>query len=205
MKTNIELLDNPFDYSIIIDNTKHDQENIELQYDCENIFIFKVIQVIDFIKNNEDFINSIFISGFKGFWILLYSNEESSTFIHEDLGLRIVILNDSFIYTHERNKMSFLMDLMKLKSYPVINKKFSTYIGTDSSGLYKIGKATDILRRQNQLQVGNHYFNIILILHKDIELDLQIKYENKNKGGEWFSLTADDILDLIKIYGFKKI
>jgi hypothetical protein len=44
----------------------------------------------------------------------------------------------------------------------------------------------------------------ILTNDNDIEAELHNLFAIKRHRGEWFSLTADDILLLIERYGFKK-
>jgi len=74
----------------------------------------------------------------------------------------------------------------------------------ESSNLYKIGKSKNIHFREKTLAGQIPKIKTILHLPKDIEFTLHSYYAKKRVRGEWFSLSADDILDLIKLYEFKE-
>ena len=70
--------------------------------------------------------------------------------------------------------------------------------------LYKIGKTCNIKEREKAFISMVPEIKTILFCDKDIESFLHNEYKCKRKHGEWFALTADDVLDIIKFYDFKK-
>ena len=77
-----------------------------------------------------------------------------------------------------------------------------TYIMTDSTGLYKIGKAIDPIKRLNQIKTGNISIKLIAYLKKDIEAHLHNKYKKYKYKREWFKFPDNVILDILKDYKF---
>ena len=68
-----------------------------------------------------------------------------------------------------------------------------TYILTDGSGLYKIGKSIDVRKRVKSLMIGNPSIRIVAIFHKDVESMLHDIFKEKRVAGEWFRLTKSDL------------
>ena len=71
--------------------------------------------------------------------------------------------------------------------------KYFTYIATDASGLYKIGRAFNVKKRESTLRIGNNSFSVILVICGDVEKELHANYSRKRVRGEWFSLSSYDI------------
>lgn len=66
---------------------------------------------------------------------------------------------------------------------------------------YKIGHSTSFAKRLNELQIGNEYpLTVVALIHvehpKKLEKELQSIYLQKQRRGEWYSLTTRDIADL---------
>jgi len=83
-----------------------------------------------------------------------------------------------------------------------IKKNFATYLMTDNSGLIKIGKSLDVLKRVKDFRNGNSTISLIAYLKNDIESELHNRFRVFNVKGEWFNLSPDQILDLISEYNF---
>lgn len=75
-----------------------------------------------------------------------------------------------------------------------------TYIASDITGLYKIGKTTDIAKRMASLKVGNTTLKLEFFIKGDFEKMLHEKYACRCEQGEWFSLYKKD-LEYIKSLG----
>lgn len=80
------------------------------------------------------------------------------------------------------------------------DKKVYTYIMSDISGLYKIGKSKDVANRLMAIKIGNPTIKLEFVINADVETELHRKYEIKNRGGEWFSLNDKDINEIKSTY-----
>lgn len=79
------------------------------------------------------------------------------------------------------------------------NKIRYTYIMSDASGYYKIGKSFYPEYRKTQLATGNPTIKLEFFINGDREYELQKHFENKRVNGEWFALDKKD-LKYIKNY-----
>ena len=68
-----------------------------------------------------------------------------------------------------------------------------TYIATDLSHTYKIGKSNDIEKRISDLAIGNPNLRLVFTIQADVESRLHTTFKDKNYFGEWFYLSKDDI------------
>lgn len=104
------------------------------------------------------------------------------------------------------NAIIAILEMPDFKKTEASNKiKFKTYVMFDeASGCYKIGKAKNIEFREDVLGAQLPMVRTILYSDENLEAKLHRQYASKRKRGEWFTLTADDILDIIKDYKFKK-
>lgn len=94
----------------------------------------------------------------------------------------------------------FIINVLKdLK--PKVLKEDYTYIMSDSSGMYKIGKSFDPKCRLDNLGIGNPTIKLDFIIKGNIENKLHKLFKNKRVKGEWFRL---DKLDLEIIKNYKK-
>ena len=73
------------------------------------------------------------------------------------------------------------------------SKTVFTYIGTDLSGCYKIGRSCNVDKREKSLKVGNHSYSTIIIIKGDFEKELHNKFSVKQVSGEWFHLSEKDL------------
>lgn len=78
------------------------------------------------------------------------------------------------------------------------------YIGTDASGLYKIGRTTGSPEaREQQIRRMNPSFKMLAYVQagdKGVRLErhLHIKYNNSRVVGEWFRLTREEAAEALK-------
>jgi len=83
--------------------------------------------------------------------------------------------------------------------------KQKTYVIYDSlSDIYKIGRSENPKKRLSTLQISNKNISIVLICDDDVESLLHDRFSEKSVYGEWFNLDANDLLELIEIFNFKK-
>ena len=71
-----------------------------------------------------------------------------------------------------------------------------TYLVYDKgSNLIKIGKAIDVESRMRQLQIGcGSILELLYVFNVDIEYPLHKELKHKRVQGEWFDVTADEVL-----------
>lgn len=109
--------------------------------------------------------------------------------------------NTYLIYANDYYKHMANEAKQKENRKEVIPQK--TYIMYDeSTDLYKIGKSVDIQFREKTLAGQIPRIKTILYCKSDIERTLHIKYSCNRVRGEWFKLSSDDILDIIKEFKF---
>lgn len=72
-------------------------------------------------------------------------------------------------------------------------KQNYTYIGTDSSGAYKIGRTSDLMQREKGIKTGNHSYRTVIFIKDDFEKELHDKFSDKRIRGEWFDLSDKDL------------
>jgi len=118
--------------------------------------------------------------------------------INEVLGLSRLLCCGA--YSNKVSSMSLLIQgvIEFLGPFKKDKKKYNTYLASDSSGLIKIGKSSDVYKREKSLRIGNATLEIIAYFASDIENELHRQYESKNVNGEWFSLSETDVIDIIK-------
>lgn len=109
---------------------------------------------------------------------------------------RILALN-FMISTQQRGNM-VISALNRLE--PKSEKCIYTYIMSDSSGLYKIGKSVSPQIRVNQLKTGNPTIKLEFYISGDHENRLHKLFKNKNLNGEWFKLSNDDLKTIKEIF-----
>lgn len=86
----------------------------------------------------------------------------------------------------------------------IIKKITKTYVMYDHSlDLYKIGKSNSPSTRERTLMGQKPTINLVLVCDDNIESDLHLIFKNNRIRGEWFKLSADDLLYLIEHRGFK--
>jgi Rha family phage regulatory protein len=82
-------------------------------------------------------------------------------------------------------------------------KSYKTYILKDeASNLYKIGRSEDVETMVKNLGVSNPNLSIIAVFEIDVENELHRIYKSKNVKSEWYSLSEDDVKDIIKSYSY---
>lgn len=89
-----------------------------------------------------------------------------------------------------------------LRGFKRSKREYKTYLVSGSNGLIKIGKTIDVNKRIKVLQSINPEIKIIACCDKDVELELHEKYSKKRIQSEWFSLTKDDIDEIMNNYEF---
>lgn len=78
-----------------------------------------------------------------------------------------------------------------------------TYLMKDKvTRLVKIGSTSDIKTRYRTLSCGNHNLLVIATIDENIENELHRRFSNKKVKGEFYSIDENEILSIIKEYGF---
>ena len=78
-----------------------------------------------------------------------------------------------------------------------------TYLAVDGlSKDIKIGKTFNVKKRERDLRCANPRLSIIACVKGDIERCLHDKFSDKRISGEWFSLSSNDVDNIINEYGF---
>ncbi len=78
-----------------------------------------------------------------------------------------------------------------------------TYVIYDyDRDLYKIGKSNNPEQRVKALSIHGTKLSLILLNENNIEHHLHERFKLKKSNREWFSLDADDLLELIEKYNF---
>lgn len=112
-----------------------------------------------------------------------------------------IIKNDDtdLLYAEDLEKIYLYLSTYKEPAKP----KMNTYLMTDDSGYVKIGKAINIEKRLQNFKTGNPTIKLIAYIEKNIESELHKYFEKERFIGEWFSLSDNDVLDLINGFDFK--
>lgn len=85
----------------------------------------------------------------------------------------------------------------------ILAKKNSIYL-VKCNEFYKIGHAYDVIARFNNIKGANPYF-VELIASKEfddvkkMEEQLHEQYKNKKIKNEWFKLSIEDVIEIIKL------
>jgi hypothetical protein len=117
----------------------------------------------------------------------------------------VYVIKDTIVVNHLITKMiteafSTCPDLTETKHF----NASKTYIMHDPSlRLFKIGKSKSPTAREGTLQGERPTIELIATLDADIELSLHDRFKSRRKRGEWFDLSWNEILDLIKEMNFK--
>jgi hypothetical protein len=113
-------------------------------------------------------------------------------------------LGTLFISSWAIDALISLDEVIRQESLAKITQR--TYVMYDSaSNLYKIGRSKDISVREKAIRSAAPNSKMILVCENDIESELHNEYAIRRRHGEWFALSANDVLDLIKKYGFKRL
>lgn len=76
------------------------------------------------------------------------------------------------------------------------------YLMRNETGYYKIGHSVNPRRRRKQQSREGNTVKIVLIIPTNdmiaLELDLQRRYQGKQKSGEWFKLGSLDIDTILR-------
>lgn len=94
-----------------------------------------------------------------------------------------------------------IISLLSIIDY--IDKKertYNTYIGTDSSGMYKIGRTSNLIDREKSIKTGNHSYRTVILIKGDFENEIHKLFSEKNIRGEWFALSNIDLNYIISNY-----
>ena len=93
--------------------------------------------------------------------------------------------------------------MLRYSHTPQIQNTYVMY--NPINDLYKIGKSKNVFIREKILKCAAPEIKLILSCEDDIEAELHDEFAAKRRRGEWFALTANDVLDLVEKYGFKRI
>ena len=107
---------------------------------------------------------------------------------------------DCFLYQITSNRpKDFLYAFLSLEKNVQEENNTKTYLLTDNTGLYKIGRSEDPYKRLSQLSCGSTSAKIYCVINSNIETELHRKFKAKRVKGEWFNLNESD-LDYIRKY-----
>jgi DNA-binding CsgD family transcriptional regulator len=100
-----------------------------------------------------------------------------------------------------KKNMPDARSLLAGKSNGGKNRNYKTYLirvkGTD---FIKIGAASDVEKRRRSLQTGCPYeLEIVKIIDKDVEMELQEKYHDYHVRGEWYELELGVMGDTLSL------
>ena len=110
------------------------------------------------------------------------------------------------VYTCAAREYSGLVLLHSLKSMITEKKEKAstfTYIATDDSGFYKIGKSTSPENRLKTFRTGNPTIHFVCIIPHNVERILHTKYESYRVNGEWFNLPKEEVEAIAKEFDVK--
>jgi hypothetical protein len=79
------------------------------------------------------------------------------------------------------------------KRMNIPQKKTYTYVMTDDTGMYKIGKSISPMLREQSLAVGNHTLRLCFYIEGNHEKELHDKFATKHMKGEWYHLNKSDL------------
>lgn len=68
-----------------------------------------------------------------------------------------------------------------------------TYVMTDDTGMYKIGKSISPMLRERDLAIGNHTLRLCFYIEGNHEKELHDKFATKHMKGEWYHLNKSDL------------
>lgn len=115
--------------------------------------------------------------------------------IRPDLSLEahLLCMSDEYINNMKLNdKNSFEYVFENYGNNIEINKIY-TYVMSDNSGLYKIGRSSDPKDRLKQLSIGNPSLFLCFYIEGNHEKELHDKFSNKHVKGEWYHLNKSDL------------
>lgn len=111
----------------------------------------------------------------------------------------LVRMNANAMNKTQSEDWSFISDV--LSSSKMAKRNYNTYVCIDvCSGLFKIGRATDVKKRIKQLSVANPNLELILTIKGNHETELHHKYASKREKSEWFRLSKEDIVEIKNKY-----
>jgi len=130
-------------------------------------------------------------------WHYIEINDEYVTMVIDCIVVGFVI---------NLNNVSNNENTYKDQNNLLIENKIKTYIMVDTTNnLYKIGKSVNPKYREKTLQSEKPTIELYLICDYDVEKILHIKYKDKRIRGEWFSLSQNDLIDIVLEHDFEKI
>lgn len=163
------------------------------------------LDITEFMDNT---FNSLINGRFYIDRILLMNNADAyvilSTSVIQDISISFktestVYISDEVIFNYdliEKSIREFITNSVKREQY-----KQKTYLVHDpSNSLYKIGRSADPNSRFKGLTTSNVNLTLISTCEIDIESELHQKYSQKRTQGEWFNLSADDVLDVLDLF-----
>ena len=111
---------------------------------------------------------------------------------------------DDFLHEIAMNGMFLDYMICKTESESRLQteeRNIKTYILKDElSGLYKIGKTSDLDKRLKSLRCGNPFISLYATIGRDCESELHKLFDSKRFEREWFNLSDDDIEFIVQTY-----
>lgn len=118
---------------------------------------------------------------------------ENTDYDTKTINVRGNVSKDFIIKTKKMYNRIKTLCIITSDRYKNTKNNYKTYIVTDQTGYYKIGKTIDIERRVNDFIISNLTIELVHVINKNIESKLHKKYKDKNISGEWFNLSKEDI------------
>lgn len=145
------------------------------------------------VKEAEEYTISTVINGFN---CEEAQNEKAFELLHEYYYALPESISKLFIkyLGLEKSYLSLKEAFVLHEAGKTTGKPTQTYLlYSQNLNLFKIGRSKNIKQRIKQINGSGVDAELLHIIDDDIELELHIKYAEKRKGGEWFSLDTDDI------------
>lgn len=99
---------------------------------------------------------------------------------------------------------TFLAEIEKNKVVYVKHAIY-TYIGTDVSGLFKIGRTNNLKKRSSEICTGNVSFEMLYFVAGDFEKRIHLELAPFRVRREFFALTDLQLMELVKSYSFTSL
>ena len=167
------------------------------------IYPNKAITFEEFIEKEEHVFENLF--GENLHLNERYVKEEDGIWMEPCLFNSLLITIDEDLWVElemekAEDKGRRLLTLLIGKSESYNNEYKYTYVLTDKSGKYKIGRTSDIKKRVSTLSVGNPTIRIVAIIIGNVEEELHRKFRSKLVKGEWYELSPTDIKYILSKY-----
>lgn len=119
-------------------------------------------------------------------WLNPMFKYDIMSFVNEQL------VNDRPIFRERANTSEILNTMPDYKTY--ILKDIKTW-------LIKIVRSSDISKTLLSLSMIGKESVVLMSIHDDVELELNLKYADRRRHDGWFDLSGDDLVNIYREYG----